>query len=114
MALLVGAGGLAGVQQAPASQFIGRADRAGLLRFQGLSDLGKLPLPPASRLLAAVFPPNPFAQHPHNITGHYNPLTFTFQQVSVYQAAPHFAPNRYDVPATSYYLHMTFLGENMK
>lgn len=96
------------------TQFIGRADRAGPLRFQGLSDLGKPLLPPASHLLAVVFPPNPFTQHPHNIIGHYNPWSLTFQQVRANQTVPHFTPNRYDVLATSYYLHVTFLGEKMK
>lgn len=66
-----GVGGLAEVQQAPARP--SRTDRAGASRPRGLSDLGKLPLPPAGRLLAAVFPANPFTRHPHKVTGHYNP-----------------------------------------
>lgn len=62
-------------------QFISGDDRVGLLHPRGLSDLGKLPLPPAGCLLAVLFPSKPFTQHPRNIIGHHNLLGLTFQQV---------------------------------
>lgn len=95
-----GRGGLAEVQQAPARP--SQADRAGASCPQGLSDLGKLPLPPAGCLLAAVFPANPFTRHPRKVTGHYNPLGFNFpaDETKLKQFSC-FTLNYYDVFKTS-------------
>lgn len=88
------------MQQAPARP--SQADRAGASRPQGLSELGKLPLPLAGCSLAAVSPANPFTRHPHKATGHYIPLGFNFpaDETKVNQFSS-FTLNYYDVLTTS-------------
>lgn len=84
------------MQQAPAGPglSVGQIERD--RRVPGADQtLGNFPsLPPAGRLLAAVFPPNPFTPHPRAVIGHRNPSGVTFRQVRANSARfSCFAPN---------------------